>query len=173
MYPFLRVFYNIQRAKFRSKLDFKDTAHLPMRVHLTDLDIYGEMNNARYLNILELARWDLSVRTNLLDTMKKKRWGFVVAGVSIRYRKRLTALQKFEIQTRLAGMDERWLYVEQNIMRNGVQHTGSLFRTAVLAKRGIVPTKELFAAMQVDWQPFMPDWIKEWHLSDENRPWHQ
>ena len=173
MYPFLRVFYTIQSAKFRSKLGFRDTAHLPMRVHLTDLDIYAEMNNARYLNIFEIARWDLSVRAGLLEVMKKKRWGFVVAGLSIRYRKRLTALQKFEIQTRLAGMDERWLYVEQNIMRKGIQHTGVLFRTAVLSKGGIVPTEQLFDAMQLDWQPFMPDWIKDWDISDTNRPWQQ
>ena len=171
MYPILRVFYTLQQAKFRSKTDFRETTILPMSVHLTDLDLYGEMNNARYLNIFELGRWDLSVRTGLVDAIKKNKWGFVVAGVSIRYRKRLTAFQKFDVHTRLAGMDERWLYVEQNIFRKGIQHTGSLFRTAVLSKQGMIPTQQVFEAMNVEWQPFMPDWVQEWNASDEHRPW--
>ena len=171
MYPYLRVFYTLQKAKRRSKLDFRETAVLPLSVHLSDLDIYGEMNNARYLNIMEMGRWDLSVRAGMIDVMKKHKWGFVVAGVSIRYRKNLTAFQKFDLHTRLAGADKRWLYVEQNIHRKGRQHTGALFRTAVLSKQGMIPTEKVFEAMGLDWQPFVPDWVKHWSESDNNRPW--
>lgn len=142
-----------------------------MSVHLLDLDIYAEMNNARYLNVMEMGRWDISVRTGLMKVIKKNNWGFTVAGCSIRYRKRLTAFQKFEVHTSVAGIDERWFFMEQNIFRNGVQHTGALFRTAIISKQGLVPTKKVFEEMGMVWQPKMPDWAIEWDKSDQNRPW--
>ena len=52
MYPYLRVFYTLHKAKSRAKLAWDEPGHMRMSVHLTDLDIYGEMNNARYLNIM-------------------------------------------------------------------------------------------------------------------------
>lgn len=172
MYPFLRIYYTVQRAKSRPKVGLNDVSVLPMSVHLTDLDIYTEMNNARYLNIMEMGRWDLSVRAGLLKVIRKNNWGFTVAGCSIRYRKRLTAFQKFELHSKVAAIDERWFFMEQNIMRNGVQHTGALFRTAVTSKEGLVPTKKVFEEMAMPWQPMMPDWVSEWDKSDVNRPWH-
>lgn len=171
MYPFLRVFWTLQSAKSRPKLSWDDVGILSTSVHLTDLDIYGEMNNARYLNIMEMGRWDLGVRTGLLPVMKKYNWFFTVAGFSMRYRKRLTAFQKFEVHTQLAGMDDRWLFMHQDIFRDGVQHTGALFRTAVLSKQGVVPPQKLFEEMGVPWQPQMPDWILDWDKSDVARPW--
>jgi acyl-CoA thioesterase FadM len=142
-----------------------------MSVHLTDLDIYGEMNNARYLSIMEMGRWDIGVRTGLIALMRKNAWSFAAAGCSIRYRKRLTALQKFELQTQLVGMDDKWLFMQQDIFRNGVQHTGALFRTAVVSKQGIVPPEKIFEEMGEPWQPMMPDWVLDWDRSDFARPW--
>lgn len=171
MYPFLRIFYTVQRAKSRHKVGLHEVSVLPMSVHLLDLDIYAEMNNARYLNVMEMGRWDLSIRTGLMKVIKKNNWGFTVAGCSIRYRKRLTAFQKFEVHTGIAGIDERWFFMEQNIFRDGVQHTGALFRTAIISNRGLVPTKKVFEEMGMVWQPKMPDWVFEWDKSDQNRPW--
>lgn len=171
MYPYFRVFYTLQRAKFRPRMGWNEVGILPMSVHLTDLDIYGEMNNARYLSIMEMGRWDLGVRTGLIDVMQKNKWFFTVAGCSIRYRKRLTVFQKFEVHTRLAGMDDRWFFMQQDILRNGFQHTGALFRTAVVSDQGIVPPEKIFEEFRLDWQVDMPDWVQQWHRSDESRPW--
>jgi acyl-CoA thioesterase FadM len=171
MYPFLRVFYTQQRAKSRTTLDLYDVGVFPASVHLSDLDPYAEMNNARYLNVMEMGRLDFSVRMGLMKIMRKNNWGFTVAGCSIRYRKRLTALQKFEVHTSVAGIDDRWLFVEQDIFRDGVQHTGALFRTAVISKQGLVPTKKIFEEMGLVWEPKMPDWVFEWDKSDQSRPW--
>lgn len=171
MYPYLRVFYTLKRAKFRPKMDWNEVGVLPMSVHLTDLDIYGEMNNARYLNVFEMGRWDVGVRTGLMDVMRKHKWFFTVAGCSLRYRKRLTAGQKFEVHTKIAGMDDRWFFMQQDLFREGFQHTGALFRTAVVSKSGIVPPEKVFEEMGVLWQPTMPDWVLEWDKSDVARPW--
>ncbi len=171
MYPYFRVFYTLQKAKLRPRMSWDETGILPMRVQLTDLDIYGEMNNARYLSIMEMGRWDIGVRTGLMDLMRQQKWLFTVAGCSIRYRKRLTALQKFEVHTKLVGTDHRWFFMQQDLYRQGVQHTGGLFRTAVVSKQGIVPPQQIFEQMGLNWQPTMPDWVAEWDKSDNLRPW--
>ena len=173
MYPFLRVLYTVQSAKFRPKLAWNEIAVLPVSVHLTDLDIYGEMNNARYLNIMEMGRWDLGVRTGLLDVMRRHNWYFTVGGFSMRYRKRLTLIQKFELHTQVAGTDDRWIFMHQDIFRDGVQHTGALFRTAILSKEGIVSPEKVFEEMGLDWVPNLPAWVSDWDKSDGARPWQQ
>lgn len=171
MYPYLRTFYTLQKAKYRPRLEWNEVGLMHMAVHLTDLDIYGEMNNARYLNVMEMGRWDIGVRTGLMEVMRKQKWIFTVAGCSIRYRKRLTALKKFELHTQIAAMDDRWLYMRQDIFRNGIQHTGALFRSAVVSDTGIVPPQKIFEEMDIPWKPLMPDWVLDWDKSDSARPW--
>ena len=173
MYPFARVAWTLYSARHRPKVALYDTCSLDMSVWLTDLDLYGELNNARYLTLMEMARWDMSVRTGLLDLVKTNRWAFVVAGCSIRYCKRLTMGQRFEMRTRLAGSDDRWVYMEQNIFRNGIQHTGALFRAGLLAKDGLVPPDRILREMGEARLLPLPDWVKSWDQSDRDRPWHQ
>jgi YbgC/YbaW family acyl-CoA thioester hydrolase len=172
MYPFFRVAWTLQSARRRPRVPLYDTCSLDMSVWITDLDIYGELNNARYLTLMEIARWDMAVRTGLLEVTRRHRWGFVVAGCSIRYRKRLTLGQRFEMRTRLAGTDERWFYMEQSVFRHGIQHTGALFRTALTAKDGIVPPERVLREMGEDRMVPVPDWVRIWDQSDRERPWH-
>lgn len=171
MYPFFRVFLTLQRAKYRPKLDPLETAVLQQSVWLTDLDIYAELNNAKYLTLMELARWDMGVRTGLVELIKKHRWGLVVAGCSIRYRKRLRLFQKFDMHTRVVGADDRWVYIQQDIFRKGEQCTGALFRTAVTSRQGLVDPTRVFRELGVEQMPAVPEWVKLWDESDQSRPW--
>ena len=49
-------------------------------------DLYGHVNNARYLEFLEEARWELLEQTFDLDTFHAKGLSFVVVGIDIAYR---------------------------------------------------------------------------------------
>ncbi len=171
MYPFFRVFLTLQTAKHRPRVQPLDTCVLTQSVWLTDLDVYAELNNAKYLTLMELARWDMGVRTGLVDLIRREKYGLVVAGCSIRYRKRLTLGQKFQMHTRVVGVDKRWVYIEQSIYRNGQQCTGALFRTGVTSKQGLVPPQQVFAQLGVAEMPKPPEWVMQWDESDNNRPW--
>ena len=50
-------------------------------------DYYGHVNNARYLEMLEEARWSLLEQGLGLDYWQKRGMGFVVAAVTINYRR--------------------------------------------------------------------------------------
>lgn len=171
MYPFFRVFLTLQRAKRHSRVHPLDTCVLTQSVWPTDLDIYAELNNAKYLTLMELARWDMGVRTGLVNLIKREKYGLVVAGCSIRYRKRLRLWQKFQMHTRVVGVDQRWVFIEQSIFRNGQQCTGALFRTGVTSRNGLVSPAQVFAQLGVEEMPHPPDWVAQWDQSDNSRPW--
>ena len=69
-------------------------------------DFYGHVNNARYLELLEEARWQLLEDGLDLGYWKERGMGFVVASVTINYRRPAglgTVLDIHSEMTRLGG----------------------------------------------------------------------
>jgi len=137
-----------------------------------DLDIFFEMNNGRVLTLYDLGRFNLSVRTGFSKILKKNRWGLVVAGSTVRYRKRIRVFDKVTMHTKVAGIDEKWIYVEQSMWVKGQAASSVLLRTAVTGKGRIVLTEKVLSAMNLsNWQPQHSNWLKSWVSSEEIRPW--
>ena len=55
MYPVLKFAGVLFAARFRNKLTIRDQSILNYRVGLADVDMFGELNNVRYLNYMELG----------------------------------------------------------------------------------------------------------------------
>lgn len=51
------------------------------------LDVYQHVNNARYLEFLEEARWEWLERLPSFDWMKENHLAFVVVNININYRR--------------------------------------------------------------------------------------
>jgi acyl-CoA thioesterase FadM len=172
LYPYLRLLRTLIKAKFGSSLDIKQESVLKMRVFLGDIDIYPELNNGRHLTLMDLGRLDLAQRTGLLRVVHREKWGFVVAGASVRYRNRLKTFNCFRLHTRIVGIDDRWFYFLQNTIREGHIHSSALVRAGVASKEGLVPVKKVLDAMGIsDWDPGLPKWVEAWAEADELRPW--
>lgn len=143
-----------------------------MRIWPTDLDVMGEANNGRFLTLMDFGRFDLYFRmSSVRAAVSRNKWGAVVAGSSVRYRKRMFMFQKFTLYTRLLAADERWLYLGQSIERGDTIHVGGLVRVAVTDKNGSVPIARVAEEAGIEINQFVPDWIKSWDLSDQARPW--
>ena len=172
MYPYLKLFSTLLRARSRSPLQLEDEAVLPRRVGLTDIDPFRELNHARQIAWFEMARWDLSARVGFIPLMKRRGWGFSVGGISIRYRRRLTLFQRFDVTTRLLCHDERWVYLLQEILCEGRKCSSALVKAGVVSKHGLVPAPEVLEALgRGDWNPPMPDWVSAWIEAEGQRPW--
>jgi len=50
------------------------------------IDVYGHVNNARYLEYLELGRWDFITTYFNRKTIKEQQWGFIIINIDIHYR---------------------------------------------------------------------------------------
>lgn len=64
------------------------------------LDTFGHVNNARYLDILEEARWDLITRNGYgLDEVVRRRIGPTILEINLRFMRELRNRQRITIKT--------------------------------------------------------------------------
>jgi acyl-CoA thioesterase FadM len=130
----------------------------------TDIDVLRHMNNGRYLSLFDLGRWDLMVRTDLADIMKARGWYPVVGSETVTFRKSLRLWQRFELQSRWVGHDDRALYLEHRAVVRGEIYASAIIRGRILRRAGgTVPMDELLEALGLeDALPEMPEWTHEW-----------
>ncbi|SHI10147.1 acyl-CoA thioesterase [Ferrimonas marina] len=172
MYPLFRLLTCTLGAMRANPLHADATGSMSFRCRPWDLDLFMEMNNGRILTLYDLGRFDFSIRTGLMKALKKNRWGLVVAGSTVRYRRRIRLWDKVTIKTRVVGMDERWLYVKQSMWVKGEACSSVLLRTGITERgRVIEPRRVIDAVGLEDWQPTPSDWPKAWIDSEALRPW--
>ena len=145
-----------------------DSSVLDFRVCPNDLDIYGHMNNGRYLTLMDLGRADWIWRTGLGRVARIYRWKPLVAASKIRYRKSLMLFQRFSLHTRIIGWDQKWFYLEQ-VFKKGERVVASasvrgLFRGL---HGNIKPAEVLEAIHQSALSPELPDSIRLWIESEK------
>lgn len=172
MYPLVRLLNVMFRGRWRAPLRPEQPSTLRMIVWPWDCDLYGEVNNGRHLTLFDLGRFDFGVRTGLMRVLRQKNWGLVVAGSTIRYRRRLTPFQRYVQHTRLVARDDKWFYFVQSTIHKGTVCSSALIRTGVTSKGRVIPTQGVADALGYpDWNTPMPAWVKAWAESDATRPW--
>ncbi|MCI2399787.1 acyl-CoA thioesterase [Aliiroseovarius subalbicans] len=172
MYPVVRILKEMLLHRKPDGLGVLDT-HVSHHICWPwDLDLWGELNNGRTLTLYDLGRVPMGNRIGLTRALMKHRWGIVVAGASVRYRKRVTIFQRFEMRTRVVGWDARFVYIEQSMWRGGDCTSHILIRGAVTGRRGVVPPDEVIEAIGVTVdRPDLPRWVQAWIDADHERPW--
>lgn len=172
MYPYLKLAITLLRARYRARLELDDPASLPCCVGITDIDPFLELNHARQIAYLEMARWDYAARVGFIPLMRQRQWGFSVGGISIRYRRRLTLFKPFAVTTRPICHDGRWLYLLQELVRGEDKCSSALLKVGIVDNHGLVPAPRVLAAMgRTDWNPGMPAWVTAWIEAEGLRPW--
>ncbi len=177
MYPFLRMFKEMARARRMPPLGLFDTHVSHQLCWPWDLDPWVELNNGRTLTLYDLGRLPLGARTGLHRVLKAKGWGLTVAGSSVRYRRRVTLFSRLTTYSRCLGWDERFLYTEQSMWTGEDCASQVLIRSAIVgstngARTGIVPPSELAVALgAAPESPDLPNWVKAWIAAEAVRPW--
>ncbi len=175
MYPFLRLQWQFWRHRNDAALPLTGIHESQHVVMPWDLDMWNELNNGRTLTLYDLGRLPLSKRTGILETVRCERWGMVVAGVSIRYRRRVQGFARITMKSRAVCWDDRFVYTEQAMFRpDGEAASHAMVRLAITDRRngGVVPPARLLEALGQDpISPPMPDWIADWVRAEAERPW--
>ena len=112
MYPFFRLAKVLFQSRRQAQQLYHQRDQIEFRCHPWDIDMFGEMNNGRILTLYDLGRTSLSVKCGLMKALKQQRWGLVVAGSSVRYRKRVKMFDKVTMYTQCVASDDKWFYVE-------------------------------------------------------------
>jgi len=89
--------------------------NIKIKVRGYHLDMYQHVNNARYLEFLEEARWEfIESKINLKEWINKG-LGFMVVNININYRRSAFLDQILNIQTRISKFNVKSVTIEQKI----------------------------------------------------------
>ncbi|MEK6311672.1 MAG: acyl-CoA thioesterase [Curtobacterium sp.] len=141
-----------------------DEARTPFRVAPTDLDPLRHVNNGKYLSLLDLGRYDLLTRSGFWQAASERGWYAVVAAQTITYKRSLTLGQRFVLRTRVLGMDERSVYMEQTFVRRDSVIARAVVQARFLHRDGghVTPTELLAVTGPAPRDLTVPDWVREW-----------
>ena len=130
----------------------------------TDIDILQHMNNGRYLSLFDLGRWDLLTRTGLLGAMRRHGWYAVVSSETVTFRQTLNLWQRFDVESRLIGHDDRAVYLEHRAVVDGEVYARAVIRARMMKRSGgTLSHEELFGAVgRPEGIPDVDAWIHDW-----------
>lgn len=172
MYPIYRLVSGLIKAKRSSKLTFNDSSVIHFYCRPWDIDMFQELNNGRALTLFDLGRFDLATRTPLMKLLKANNWGLVVAGSTVRYRKRIRMFDKIEMHTKMIGFDDRWVYLSQSMWVKGEPCSSALLRTGITSKGKVINPQESQKMMGIEnLELERSEWLERWTDSELARPW--
>lgn len=153
-----------QRTRRRGRLGPTELGRIRLTTLPTDIDLLRHMNNGRYLSLFDLGRWDLLVRTGLWDVMKERGWYAVVSSETVTFRKSLNLWQRFDVESRMIGHDDKALYLEHRAVVDGELYARAIIRARMLKRSGgTLSHEELFAAVgRPEGIPEVDAWVHEW-----------
>ncbi|MDQ4500707.1 acyl-CoA thioesterase [Sinomonas sp. ASV322] len=175
MHLLLRTLLLLVTSRRRPQLSLWGDSSLPLRVLPTDIDIAMHVNNGMYFSLMDLGRFDLMVRAGAWDRMRARGWSPVVNLETITFRKSLTLWQKYMIESRIIGVDERAIYFEQRIVARGEVYARAYVATRLVSSAGPVSNEEIFAEVGrppagLELPEFLHRWREENALPSTRRP---
>lgn len=123
-------------------------------IHEGHLDTFGHVNNARYLDILEQARWDLITRNGFgLAEIKERGVGPTILEINLRFLRELRNRQRITIESWLDSYDGKVSkFIQQIKSEQGELCCEATFALALFdtkARKLILPTPDWLRAVGV------------------------
>jgi acyl-CoA thioesterase FadM len=160
----LRTLLTLLFAGRKPSINVHDVAHKNMRVLPNDLDILKHVNNGVYFSLMDLGRFELLIRAGVWDRMRRAGVYPVVASETITFRKSLRLWQRYTLESRIAGYDEKAVYIEQRFVVDGEIYAQAFLRGRFLKKSGgTVGLAELAELPEIEVSELtVPEWMDRW-----------
>lgn len=160
----LRTLWLLLTTGRKPHLDFREVGRMRMRVWPNDTDILHHVNNGIYLSLMDLGRFDLMIRSGYWAKLRKLGWYPVATHTTMTYRRSLEAWQRYELQTKVAGFDDKAMFVEQRFVVDGEVYAVGYMRGRFLKRSGgtvsVAELAELAGIQPADLQA--PAWMTDW-----------
>lgn len=86
------------------------------KIYETYLDTYGHVNNAKYLELYEQARWDWMADKGLERSLiERSGIGPVILNINISYKREVLARQVITIQTQVISLQKKIFTIQQKM----------------------------------------------------------
>lgn len=169
MFPWLRLVRAGLTCIGQPRIGVLDTTFIRMHVWPNDLDLNIHVNNGRYLALADISRMHWFVRSGAVGVARQLGAIPIVGDAVAKFRRDLKPFQKFEIQTRMLGWDERWGFMEHRFVREkrvlGVVAIRGVFKGP---EGPIAPQVFLDALGAHHESPPLPTWVNEWNSGCES-----
>lgn len=96
------------------------------RVYGFHLDVYKHVNNARYLEFFEEARWEYLLPFKESKALESRNWITIVVRVEVSYKKPLELLDDIEIHTTINEIGRKSMTFNQKIYKNNEKTISAL-----------------------------------------------
>ena len=119
----------------------------PILISEAHLDSFGHLNNARYLELFEQARWDLITERGFgIDVIRKVQQGPTILGVEMKFLRELAPREAVVIRSELVSYERKIGRMKQTMVKaDGTPACEAVFVFGLfdLAQRKLVePTPE-------------------------------
>jgi hypothetical protein len=96
--------------------------------------------------------------------MRRHAWYAVVSSETITFRKSLNPWQRFDVESRLIGHDDKAIYLEHRAVVHGEVYARAIVRARMMRRSGgTLPHDELFAALgRPEGIPDVEPWVHDW-----------
>ena len=120
--------------------------------------------------MMDLGRFDLVFRSGFLNTLWKHRLYPVVASQSIRYNKSIGLFQKFQIESRVLGWDNRFFYLQQRFVSKNQTYALAIVKAKFkkAGKGGMDPRDVAEICGESRQSPEVPGWVFDWTQAEKN-----
>ncbi|MEE4198138.1 MAG: thioesterase family protein [Bacteroidales bacterium] len=100
-----------------------------------ELDSFGHLNNAVYINYTEQARWEILNKKGLLDLFINHGFLLVVTETNIRYKKELKLFDEVDVETEVR-FEAPYLVFDHQIknLRSGNNAAKAIVKTLLVSK---------------------------------------
>jgi acyl-CoA thioesterase FadM len=151
-------------ARYRSAIGIHDASHLNFRVWFTDVDI-AIMNHAALMTVLEAGRLDFMVRCGFFRIARKNKWYVPSAAISVQFMRPLKLFQKAGMITRVIHVNEQWIYLEQQVIRNDRVIAVAIVKSTVKKGREKLNLHEIVKQLgNEDWPHYSGDKLEQYEI---------
>ena len=167
-----RFLWTIFKARFRSRIGPLEPSTVRFTVLPHDCDLNFHLNAGRFLSFMDISRIELLARMRIFSRVLRRGWRPVVGGAVIRYRRSVEPFERFTVQSRVVGWDEKWFYVEHILNRADASMAAIAYtRVTLRRKEGTVPPRELIEMMGLGDMipPSLPAFVDDWRRAEDAR----
>ncbi|QBF82837.1 thioesterase [Shewanella maritima] len=152
--------WRIHRTK---RIGFLDVSRISFRALPLDCDINMHLTNSRYPAFMDLARTHMIAEMGFMKRFLRLGWLPIVNASEFTFIRDIKPMEKFEIETKIVGWDQKYFYIEHRFVTKRGLHCIVHVRGVFLHKGKQVPIAELVREAGFDGeQPQMPAEVVKW-----------
>ncbi len=165
-----RLFLILLKALFaRNYIAPHETCITRFRVWAHDLDFNLHMNNGRYLTLMDLARLDYMGQNGIAFETMRRLWFPILGETQMSFFRPLKIFEQFEVHTKIEYMDDKWIVMTQDFIKNGRLMASGKIRGLLKGAEGAVPPEKIISICKKfdQYQPIkspssiMKKWIQQ------------